>query len=141
MTGAAAHPIYLTGEIGTAPVFATMERVNGDVSGWYLYSRYAKQIRLQGAVDAEGNFQLEEFQDPDNKKTGSLTGTTVGTHWTGEWRDAAAANPVAFSLNESRDRLNALTVKLKCTAKLTDRPFGFTYTYGLDLAVASGTVK
>ncbi|HEY4140604.1 MAG TPA: hypothetical protein VGM57_04275, partial [Pseudolabrys sp.] len=45
---ALAHPLYLTGDVGGAPVLIMLEKDNEKLSGWYLYFRQAKDIQIDG---------------------------------------------------------------------------------------------
>jgi hypothetical protein len=56
----AAQSLSFFGDIGGAPVFVSLDRNGGRLSGWYLYIGQAKQIRLEGSIDA-ANFTLDEF--------------------------------------------------------------------------------
>ena len=56
----AAQSLSFFGDIGGAPVFVSLDRNGGRLSGWYLYIGQAKQIRLEGSIDA-ANFALDEF--------------------------------------------------------------------------------
>ena len=118
---------------------ATLERDGGNLSGWYLYLRHAKQIRLNGRIDAKGNFLLDEFDANSGRKTGSFKGAANGTHWAGEWRSGAA--PLAFALDEDRDALSAVSGRFRCTTKKNDRQFGYVYTHTMDLFLAKGHVN
>ena len=138
-SAANAHPLYLFGEVGHSPVMATLERDGGNLSGWYLYLRHGKEIRLQGRIDATGNFLLDEFDAKSDRKTGSFKGAASGTHWAGEWRSGAA--PLAFALDEDRDATSAISGRFRCTAKKNDRQFGYVYTHTVDLFLAKGHVK
>jgi hypothetical protein len=138
-SAANAHPLTLFGEVGHSPVMATLERDGGDLSGWYLYLRHGKEIRLQGRIDAKGSFLLDEFDAKSGHKTGSFTGTANGRHWSGEWRSGAA--PLAFALDEDRDALSAVSGRFRCTTKKNDKQFGYIYTHSVDLALTKGVVK
>jgi hypothetical protein len=101
--------------------------------------RHGKEIRLDGRIDAKGNFQLDEFAA--DRKTGSFKGAANGPHWTGEWRNAAGAASLAFALDETRDVLSAVSGRFRCTTKKNDKQFGYIYTHTLDLTLAKGAVK
>jgi hypothetical protein len=137
---AGAHPLYLFGTVGASPAFATLERDGGHLSGRYLYLRHAKEIRLDGKIDAKGNFLLDEFDAKSGKKTGSFQGAANRTHWAGQWRSGSAA-PLAFVLDEDRDTLAAVSGRFRCTTKWNDKQFGYLYTHSLDLTLAKGAVK
>ena len=141
LSAATAQSLYLTGRIGTAPVLVTVDRSGADLSGWYFYSRYGRQIRLEGKLDAKGNFRFDEFQDKDNSKTGVFEGTVKGADWTGTWHKPDGGGALPLALTENRDTLASLTAKLNCSTSFTDRQFGFTYTHDIKLTIAKGTVK
>ena len=138
-TSAGAHPLYLSGTVGPSPALAMVERDGGHLSGWYLYLRHDKEIRLDGRIDAKGNFQLDEFAS--DRKTGSFKGAANGPHWTGEWRNAAGAAPLAFVLDENRDALSAVNGRFRCATKKNDKQFGYIYTHSVELTLTKGAVK
>ena len=134
-----AHPLYLSGTVGPSPALAVVERDGGHLSGWYLYLRHGKEIRLDGRIDAKGNFRLDEFAA--DRKTGSFKGAASGTRWTGEWRNAAGSAPQAFVLDEDRDALSAVNGRVRCTTKKNDKQFGYIYTHSVDMTLSKGTLK
>jgi len=130
-----AEPTYLSGSIGPAKVTAIMTReADGTLSGWYLYLDRGKQIRLEGKVEANGAFHLDE--SVDQTKTGLFDGTIDGTSWKGTWRkpDGSGA-PLAIALHSGSGDLD---VKLDCAtkAKIGD----YTYSHSLKLTVKQGKV-
>ena len=140
---ASAHPPYLTGTVGSAPVFLDLDldQAGGKVSGWYYYLRVGKQIRLDGTIDAKGRFLIVETDYNTNTKTGSFEGTAAGARWTGTWRNAKGGGALPFALEETRDALASTTAPFRCVSIVPDRKYGFTYTHSLDLTLAKGEVK
>jgi len=134
-----AHPLYLFGDIAKAPVLVMLTRNGGDLSGWYLYLHYAKEIRLAGRIDAKGDFSLDEFGGKGDSKSGSFSGHVAGTQWTGTWRKPGGA-PLALALHENHDTLATLSGGLRCQTKRVDREFGYTYTHSLALGMAHGRI-
>ncbi len=137
---AVAHPLYLSGTVGAAPAFFMLEQDKDDVTGWYLYLRVGKEIRLSGTRKADGSFVLEETA-PDNRKTGTFNGKVGQGRWQGTWRKAADAPALAFSLKEENDTLGTLNGRFRCTTRKVDKQFGYTYSYSLDLAASKGEVR
>ena len=140
-TPAAAHPLYLTGTIGTAPVLLMIERSDEVLSGWYLYLRQGKQIRLEGRVAADGAFTLDEFSGPASQKTGQFDGRIAQGQWSGNWRKPDQQASLPLRLSESADVLSSLTGRFACATKKLDREFGYSYRLTLSLRVARGEVK
>jgi len=138
---AGAHPHYLFGQIGSAPVLLKLERNADKLSGWYLYLRVAKEIRVDGGVDAKGAFRLEEFDNDSGHKTGSFSGTVKSDSWSGIWRRPDGSSALAFSARETADTLAGMSDALQCRAKKVDTQFGWTFTQDLKLKVVRGQVK
>ena len=138
---AAAQPIQLYGKIGSAPVFLDLSRNGDTVSGWYFYLKVAKQIRLEGRLDHNGFFQLEEYTASSNTRTGSLKGRAKDGHWSGTWRDAKGGSTHDISFDVLRSTLRDVDGRFKCSTKRSDPQFGYTYTHSLNLTLADGRVK
>jgi len=138
---ASAHPLYLTGTIGTAPVLLMIERDDTALSGWYLYLRQGKQIRLEGKVAADGAFTLDEFGGPKSQKTGQFDGRIARGQWTGVWRKPEQQATLPLRLTEGADVLSNLSGRFTCATKKVDREFGYTYRHTLSLRVTRGAVK
>jgi len=138
---ASAQPIQLSGTIGTRPVFADLSRTGDTVSGWYFYMKVGKQLRLEGKLDQNGFFQLDEHTANTNTRSGSFSGRVKGGHWSGTWRNAAGKKPVEIDLNEVRSTLAGVSGRFKCSAKRRDREYGYTYTHSVDLSLMKGRVK
>lgn len=98
-----AETTFLFGKIGDLPITASLERYDGNLSGWYFYNSSARQIRLEGKVDGSGAFQMEETVD--GKKTGIFKGNAKEKSWTGTWQKLASGNPLTLSLTENRNPL------------------------------------
>lgn len=140
-TLAFAHPLYLSGTIGTAPVLLMVERNDDALSGWYLYLRQGKQIRLEGKVAADGAVTLDEFSGPQSKKTGRFDGRIASGTWTGTWRKPEQQATSLFRFGEASDALSGLSGRFVCATKKVDREFGYTYRHTLKLQVSRGAVK
>ena len=138
---AAAQPIQLSGTIGTRPVFLDLSRTGDTVSGWYFYLKVGKQLRLEGKLDHNGFFQIEEYTANNNTRTGSLNGRGKGRHWSGTWRNTAGKKPLEINLDEVHDTLADVNGHFKCSTTHNDREFGYSYTHSIDLALAKGRVK
>jgi hypothetical protein len=138
---AAAQPIQLYGNVGAAPVFLDLSRNGDTVSGWYFYLKVAKQIRLEGRLDHNGFFQLEEYTASSNTRTGSFKGRAKDGHWSGTWYNAKGASPHSISFDVLRSTLRDVDGHFQCTTKHSDPQFDYTYTHSLNLALADGRVK
>jgi hypothetical protein len=140
VTAASAHPLYLTGEIGTFPVLMMVEQSESKLAGWYYYLRNGKEIRFEGKREADGRFAFDEFSR-DGKKTGSFKGTVVQGAWRGSWQKADGAQPLPLTLKENTDTLSDLTTQVDCTAKLPDKKYGTLAATTFRLTAAKGDVK
>jgi hypothetical protein len=134
-----ADTVYLFGKIGDFPIGASLERNEEALSGWYFYPSRAKQIRLEGTIDRNGSFRMEE--SADGKKTGIFEGSVKQGRWTGTWRKTIGAAPLPFSFEENRGQLKNSTGNYDCTAKERDAEHHYTYRWQLKLAIADGVVK
>ncbi len=81
-SAAQAQPIQLFGTAGKAPVFLDISRVGDTVSGWYVYLKSGRQLRLEGKLDPKGFFQIEAFAPETNARAGLITGRRKDGHWT-----------------------------------------------------------
>lgn len=138
---AAAQPIHLTGTVAGKPVFMDLMRNGDTVTGWYFYLRVGKEIRLQGKLDHNGFFQIEEYVAATNTRSGTFTGRAQNGHWKGEWKNAAGRAPHDIALDETRDRLGSIEGRFHCTSRRHDARFGYTYTQKVDISLAKGRVK
>src|SRR6516162_7262593 len=141
---ASAQPTLLSGTIGKAPVMLSLTNDNGKLSGWYVYLRVGKEIRLEGALNADGAFTLEEFtlDDPkQQKKTGVFAGTVAQGRWTGIWHKPEGGSEVNVDLSENHSTLADSNIDLQCVATKTDKRFGYTYKYRLTLGMANGAMR
>ena len=134
------HPLYLTGTIGTAPVLLMLEKESGKLSGWYLYFREARDIAIDGHIDGDGRFELNEYASPGHRKMAAFSGTAADGKWTGSWK-SAAGRTLSFRVQENRDVLQDLNGSFRCTARNLDKKFGYTFERSLNLTVAKGVVK
>ncbi|MGY8666718.1 hypothetical protein Q3C01_30790 [Bradyrhizobium sp. UFLA05-109] len=139
-----AEPALLSGTIGKAPVMLSLTNDNGKLHGWYVYLRVGKQIRLEGKLNADGAFTLEEFplDDPKQQKsTGVFAGTVAQGRWTGLWHKPEGGSEVSVDLGENHSTLANSNIDLSCAATKTDKRFGYTYKYTLALALANGAMR
>ncbi len=137
---ALAAELSLSGKVGRAPVLLMLQQKDGDLSGWYLYLRQAKQIRLEGHIDSKGTFQLAEYAGSDNRKTGSFEGAAQQDGWRGIWRKAGGGPALPFTLRQNRSSAEAFDGAFRCSARTTDRQFGYTYVRELNLRLSKGAV-
>ncbi len=141
---ASAQPALLTGTIGKAPVMLSLTNDNGRLTGWYVYLRVGKEIRLEGTLNAGGAFALDEFplDDPkQQKKTGVFAGTVTQGRWTGSWHKPEGGSRMNVDLSENHSTLANSNINLQCAATRTDKRFGYTYKYTLSLALANGAMR
>lgn len=138
--GALAHPLYLTGDVGGAPVLIMLEKDNDKLSGWYLYFRQAKDIQIDGRIDANGSFELTEYAAPGHRKMAVFSGSAAGGRWSGNWK-SEAGRAVSFRVQENRDVLQGLNGRFRCSAKNLDAKAGYTFERSVNLTVAKGAVK
>ncbi len=134
-----AETAFLFGKIGDLPVAASLERYDGSLSGWYFYNSNARQIRLEGKVDGNGAFQMEE--SVDGKKTGIFNGTVKDKSWIGTWQKPAGGNPLSLSLTENRNPLKDWSGEFSGTARERDAKSGYTYKWEFKLRIVNGAVK
>ena len=89
--GPAKRESYLP-DYDATPVFASLVRDrDSNLEGWYLYTKYSKQIELEGKIDKNGGFQLDEKSFQTTRKTGSLSGTAKQGIWSVPGKALAAA--------------------------------------------------
>ena len=91
-SAATAHPLYLTGEIGTFPVLLMLQQDGSKLSGWYFYFRNGKEIPFEGKLDADGSFAFDEYTLDRQHKTGSFKGTAAQGQWRGTWQKPGRNN-------------------------------------------------
>jgi hypothetical protein len=142
--GVLAQPTLLSGTIGKAPVMLSLNDDNGRLSGWYVYLRVGKQIKLAGTRKADGAFALEEFavDDPkQRKRTGYFAGAVAQGRWTGTWHKPEGGADVNVDLSENHATLANSNIDLKCAATRTDRRSGDTAKYTLALTLANGAMS
>ena len=133
-----AHPLYLFGNIGAAPVIMMVQRDGNSLSGWYFYSKLRKELQLKGSVDAAGAFTLNETLDA--KKTGTFHGQMTGARWTGEWQKPDGGTSTTFQANETTETFASSADQIQCSSSHKDKEFGWTYVYALKLGLLHGKV-
>jgi hypothetical protein len=140
---ALADPTLLSGTIGAAPVIVSLSNDHGHLTGWYIYLRVRKGIRLEGTLKAGGAYTLDEFpmDAAKQKKTGVFTGTVAQGHWTGTWRKPEGGGDAAVDLSENHATLADADIHVQCAAAKTDKRFGYTYKYSLAMAMSGGTMS
>jgi hypothetical protein len=134
-----AKTVYLFGKIGDFPVGAELERDEGKLSGWYFYQSRVRRIRLEGKIDRDGLLHMEELTG--SKKTGVFEGSVKKGRWTGTWRKAPGAAPLAFSFEENLNNLKDLRGDYDCEARERVARHRYTYEWNLKITVADGVVK
>jgi hypothetical protein len=138
---ATAQPILLTGTIGKAPVFLELDRTGDTVSGWYFYLKVGKQIRLDGKLDPNGLFDIQEYTASTNTRTGAFKGRVKNGHWTGTWTSAARKTSLAIAFDDVRGALKDADGRLACSVRSRDTAFGSRSKQSIDLTLKSGRVK
>jgi hypothetical protein len=136
-----AHPLYLTGEIGTYPVLLMLVQDGSKLSGWYFYFRNGKEIPFEGRLDADGSFAFDEYTLDRQHKTGSFKGTAAQGQWRGTWQKPGAEQSLPLDLSENTEALTDLSTRLDCAAKVPDRKYGYSSANALRFSVAKGEVK
>jgi len=136
---AGAQPIHLYGTLGTRAVFIDLNQTGDTLSGWYLYLRAGKEIRLEGKLDRHGFFQLDEYTASSNSHTGSFTGRATGGRWRGNWQGTSAKTRT-LDLSEVHGALKSVTATIHCTARRTASDYDLRSSQTLDLALAKGRV-
>jgi hypothetical protein len=134
-----AETIYFFGKIGDLPVGGHVERFEKTINGWYFYYSNAKLIRIEGNIDPEGSFQMEE--SVDSKKTGIFKGRVSQGKWTGTWQKPTGGSPLSFSLLENHDLLKNSKTKFRFSAQERVAQYHYTYKWELELGIEDGVVK
>jgi hypothetical protein len=134
---AAAQSLSFFGDVNGTPIFVLLERAGDKLSGWYIYTRQARQIRLEGTIDANDNFALEEFSFQNGKKTGSFKGQ-AGDKWAGTWSSPLGMQQFPFSLGWDPRATSELDGKFTCQSSVANS--GFTFVSSLTLTAARGKV-
>lgn len=94
-----------SGYVNGIPVQMTLTRDGEKLSGTYFYTRFGKDLKLAGTIDAEGNFKLKE-SDTGGKTTGEFTGKWTeesyqnGAQLSGEWRKPKSDETSGFIASE-----------------------------------------
>lgn len=93
------------GTIGGASIQMKLTRAGNKLNGTYFYQKVKKDLRLEGTIDADGNFSLSEFA-PNGTKTGEFSGkwenpaTEDGASLTGNWINPKNKEETYFSAQE-----------------------------------------
>lgn len=138
---AQAEPLYLTGTIGRAPVLFMLQRDGArGLSGWYMYLKHGKEIRLTGGVDAQGHFKLTVPMNPATMSE-VMEGTIDRSgHWTGTWTRPQISMSVPVVLAERHDTLAGMNGHFTCTAREVDGELGWTFTEAMNVTIARGKI-
>jgi hypothetical protein len=136
-----AGTVFLFGKIGNFPIIAWIDQKEGELSGWYFYLSRAKEIQLEGKIEPDGTFQMDEHELGNSKSTGRFEGKASQDRWTGAWRKDPGGAPLPLSLDVNRDQLKQLSGKFSCQAVEPVVEFDYTFRRKLKLVVAKGAVK
>jgi hypothetical protein len=139
-TPLAAQTYFFSGQVGNAPVFASLSRDGNQLTGWYLYARQEKDIELQGTIDASGKFHLDESSFDTTRNTGSFAGRVDRGVWSGTWRNATGGAAAPFSLTENHDTLAKLSGDFRCSEKHRDRKYGYDYSRSARVTFVKGAI-
>lgn len=131
-----AHPIFLTGTVGKAPVLAMVTRDGNKLSGWYFYFSEGKLIALGGS-DTKGALRLEE--KTDTHTTGFFEGKIDQPQWIGTWHDEKNKLSLPFLLRENNDPLANFSGQVRCAIRKVEKNIGPTY-HNLALKIEKGRV-
>ena len=137
---ALARSLYLTGEIGPAPVLVKIQRDGTALTGWYFHFRTGKEIRLEGKIEENGAFELSEYAT-GNKKTGSFKGNAADGQWRGTWRKTAGGAAQSLNLRENNDALDDLSTQVACLTRKPDKQSGYNFSTAMHLTAENGIVK
>ena len=102
---AATETKFFKGSIGSAlGLQMKLVREGENLSGSYFYQKVGKKIDVRGAVDKDGNVNLEEF-DSNGKQTGVFKGVwkqdeNGAIEIAGNWTKPNSDKKAAFSLHE-----------------------------------------
>jgi len=132
---AGAQSLSFFGEVGSAPVFVSLNRTGDTLSGYYFYAKQGKPIDLRGTVES-GAFAMDESSTVDGKKTGSFKGQLTETGWSGTWQ-SPDGRQLALSTTE-REPLTDLDGSLRC--RTSEKDSGYTFIQSLDLAALKGRI-
>jgi hypothetical protein len=132
-----AQSMFFFGEIGGAPVFVSLERDGEKLSGWYVYVRQAKSIRLEGKIDG-GGLAMDEFSYENGAKTGAFRGLASPAGWSGAWQSPDGRG-ARFSLRPQHGTLSDLSGRLRCKASKLDSDY--TFAQSLDLRARAGRIS
>jgi hypothetical protein len=81
---------------GKLPVRLTLAKNGQQLTGAYVYTKVGKPLKLQGTVNGEGEFTLDEF-DAAGQKTGGFKGEFTGpTRMEGSWSGPKTKEPLHF---------------------------------------------
>lgn len=135
---AAAEPLYLSGTIAKVPVLFMLQRDGAtELSGWYMYLRHGREIRVTGNIDAGGHFDLTAPSDrPEFSE--HITGNVHGGKWTGDWNRAPASAALPVVLTENRDTLAGISGHFACNPSQRDSAAGYTFSESLDFTLTQG---
>jgi hypothetical protein len=136
-----AQTVFFDGTIGKAPVFGSLSRDGNNLIGWYLYTKYAKQIELSGKMGANGAFHLDESSFDTTKKTGVFDGRVAQGAWSGTWKNASGGASLPFAFAENHDTLAKLNGDFRCSEHHTDKQFGYVYDRSARVTFVGGVLK
>jgi hypothetical protein len=109
---------------GKHPIRMALAGQGGKISGYYRYRRSKDDLKLEGQVSAQGEFQLTE-RDGQGKTTGVFTGLFVpGLRVFGEWSNPARTRILPVRLKLSRTAMTQV-VELKPGVRLVPREITF----------------
>lgn len=133
-----AGTVYLFGKVGDLPIVASLDRSDETLSGWYFYRSKAREIRIEGRIDRNGIFEMEE--STDSRKTGIFKGSADQGGWAGTWQKPSGRATVPFSMTENRDLLKDLKADYRCAMQERRAEYRSTSKWNLALKVADGVV-
>lgn len=134
-----AETVYFFGKIGEFPVAGYLRQDKGELSGWYFYISRARQIQLDGNIDRNGNFRMEETAN--YKKSGVFEGNVKQGKWTGTWRKTSGDSPLQFYFEENHDQLEDIKSNFRCAFKEPVPEGNYHVEYELKLGIANGILK
>jgi hypothetical protein len=88
-----------TGTIGDMSIVMDLIRDSDKLSGSYYYMKIGVPITLEGTINPDGTFELDEFGD--GSITGKMSGTVVPNKGiTGVWKNPKKGNTLSLSLTD-----------------------------------------
>ena len=120
---------YYSGKIGDKYAFTMdLKNLNGKLNGTYKYVGKPAELRLQGSMDANGSFAIDEFSG-FSTRTGVFKGTLTDKQIAGMWQSADGAKKWNFVADQTSE------IKIGSKRDILTKAIG---AYALDAISGSG---